>query len=434
NGLHLKKAREILIERLSSDGFLIKQEEIIHSVPYGDRSGTVIEPLLTNQWFVDVKKLAEPAIKAVEEGKIQFFPAKWVNSYFEWMRNIEPWCISRQIIWGHRIPVWYGPKGEIIVARTEAEAQASAAKLGITADQLSRETDVLDTWFSSALWPFAAFGWPEETARLKRYFPTSVLVTGFDIIFFWIARMIMMSLYFKKEIPFKDIYIHALVRDEKGQKMSKSKGNVLDPMDLINEFGADALRFTLAFMSVPGRDIKFDRENVRISRNFITKIWNAARFMQIRGIKFDQNIKKINTNKRLNCWIIAKLKKLKSNIDDDMKEYRFDYATRDIQLFLRDIFCDFFIETMKSQNDEDIAITAGFVFTEFLKISHPFIPFVVEHLAEKLGAELYDDQDIEMLQTDEKSEKEVDEFIELIHDERSKKQEKRERGGGSMQI
>lgn len=425
-GLYLKKARKIVLEKLKEDGFLVKEEEIIHSVPYGDRSGTVIEPRLTDQWFVDTKPLAKEAIKVVEEKKVKFFPEKWENTYYDWMRNIEPWCISRQITWGHQIPAWYGPNGEIFVEKSEEEVILAAEKCGISKDKLRRETDVLDTWFSSGLWPFATLGWPETTERLKKYYPTSTLVTGFDIIFFWIARMMMMSLYFMKEIPFKDIYIHALVRDEKGQKMSKSKGNVIDPLELKGEFGADALRFTLAFLSVPGRDVKLGKEQVKISRNFITKIWNAARFIQSKGVVFNKNISDIKITKTLNYWLISKLKKLQNDIDQNMKDYRFDYITRNIQFFLRDIFCDFFVEAMKFQDDEETKSIAGIVFAEFLRISNPVIPFVTDHLAQVLDIcdsfVLKGKLDLSSIIIDEKAEKEVDQFVELIHEIRSEKQ------------
>ncbi|MDR1475705.1 MAG: valine--tRNA ligase [Holosporales bacterium] len=426
-GLYLKKARKILVEKLTEDGTLTKEEEITHSVPYGDRSGTVVEPLLTEQWFVDAKAMAEEAIRVVEDNEIRFFPDKWKNTYFDWMRHIEPWCISRQIIWGHRIPAWYGPNGEIIVEKTEEEAFLVAEKLGIQIKQLRRETDVLDTWFSSGLWPFATFGWPKENSELlKRYYPTTTLVSGFDIIFFWIARMIMMSLFFMKKIPFKDIYIHALVRDEKGQKMSKSKGNVINPMDLIDEFGADALRFTLAFLSVPGRDIKFGRDHVKISRNFITKIWNAGRFLQSKGVLFTGSVSNINS--KLNHWILVKLKNFKIEINKNIAEYRFDYATRNIQYFLREMFCDFFIEAMKFQDDDETKTVAGFVFAEFLRSANPFIPFVTEQLAETLG--IIEDgslvmaraKQIEPMNLSDDFEKEVDDFVELVHEIRSEKQ------------
>ncbi len=425
-GLYLKKARKILVEKLKEDGLLVKEEAIVHSVPYGDRSNTVIEPRLTDQWFVDAKKLAVDAIKALEDGKIKFYPEKWENTYYDWMRNIEPWCISRQIIWGHQIPAWYGPNGEIFVEKTEEDAVEAAAKLGISKDQLRRETDVLDTWFSSGLWPFATLGWPEKTERLEKFYPTSTLVTGFDIIFFWIARMIMMSMYFMKEPPFKDIYVHALVRDEKGQKMSKSKGNVIDPMLLMDEYGADALRYTLAFLSVPGRDVKLGKDQVKISRNFITKIWNAARFLQTKEVKFNIGLSDLKPTKKLNHWILSKLKNFQNEIAQNMKDYRFDYITRNMQYFLRDVFCDFYVEAMKFQDDEETKNTAGAVFAEFLRVSHPVIPFVTDYLSSTLG--ISDTLVLKGIQTikeevlDPNAEEEVDELVESLHALRSEKQ------------
>ncbi|MDR3224138.1 MAG: valine--tRNA ligase [Holosporales bacterium] len=426
-GVYLKKARKMLIEKLKGDDFLVMEEEIIHAIPYGDRSGTVIEPLLTEQWFVDAKTLAKEAIEVVEDGRIKFFPEKWENTYFEWMRNIEPWCISRQIAWGHQIPVWYGPNGEMFVEMDEQSAIAEAAKCGIPMEDIKRDTDVLDTWFSSALWPFVTLGWPKNTEQLKIFYPTSTLVTGFDIIFFWVARMIMMSMHFMKDVPFKDVYIHALVRDDKGQKMSKSKGNVIDPLELMDEFGADALRFTLVFMSVPGRDIKLGRDSVKISRNFITKIWNAARFLQTKEVAFDRRIGDVRIEGKLINWIIAKLQKLVKKIDQDMAEYRFDYATRDIQFFIRNIFCDFFVEAMKFQDDDNTKSVAGIVFAEFLRIAHPFIPFVTDQLAKSLGicetlVLKQIDEAILEVKTSELDEKEVDEFVGLVHDIRAEKQ------------
>lgn len=423
-GLYLKKARKITLEKLIEENLLVKEEEVTHSIPYGDRSGTVIEPLLTDQWFVDAKVLAQDAIKVVEEGKVKFYPEKWENTYFDWMRNIEPWCISRQIIWGHQIPAWYGPNGEIFVEKTEDQAIAEAAKVGISKNQLRRETDVLDTWFSSGLWPFATLGWPEKTEMLSRYFPTSTLVTGFDIIFFWVARMMMMTLYFMKEIPFKDIYIHALVRDEKGQKMSKSKGNVIDPMEIMEEFGSDALRFTLAFLSVPGRDIKFGKDHVKVSRNFITKIWNAARFVQSKEVSFDKKLSDIKITKKLNHWIISKLQKFQDEIEQNMREYRFDYITRNMQFFIRDTFCDFFVEAMKFQDDQETKDVAGAVFAEFLRISHPIIPFVTDHLADVLNIcdSFVLKNKMAKVEISDEFEKEVDEFVDLVHSIRSEKQ------------
>jgi valyl-tRNA synthetase len=432
SGAYLKKARTLLVEKLTGDGLLVGEEKITHTLPYGDRSGTVIEPLLTDQWFINAKGLAQGAIEVVERGDIKFHPEKWINTYLEWMRNIEPWCISRQIVWGHQIPAWYSPDGGIFVEESEEAAYARAEECGISREQLTRETDVLDTWFSSALWPFVTLGWPEKTQALRIHYPTSVLVTGFDIIFFWVARMVMMSLHFMKEVPFRDVYIHALIRDSEGQKMSKSKGNVINPHDLMKEYGTDALRFTLAFMSVPGRDIKLGKDHVKISRNFITKIWNAARFLQFKGVQFHADAQ-VDVSGKINNWLVAKLQKFQEAVSHDIQEYRFDYATRNIQEFLRDTFCDFYVETMKLHEDENTKAIAGKVFAEFLRIAHPFIPFVTDHLAQALG--ICDSlilqgpgSGILLATTSSDDEAEVDQFVELLHNARSAKQSDGENG------
>ena len=281
HGLDRFVARKAIVARLEEQGLVEKIEPYVHTVPHGDRSNVVIEPFLTDQWYVDAKTLAKPAIDAVKRGRTVFVPKNWENTYFHWMENIQPWCISRQLWWGHQIPAWYGPDGKVFVAEEEAQAAALAKEEYGKSVALIRDEDVLDTWFSSALWPFSTLGWPDETPEVKRYYPTDVLVTGFDIIFFWVARMMMMGLHVMEEVPFRDVYIHALVRDEKGQKMSKSKGNVIDPLELIDAYGADALRFTLAAMAAQGRDIKLSPSRVEGYRNFATKLWNAARFAEI---------------------------------------------------------------------------------------------------------------------------------------------------------
>ena len=426
-GLYLVKARKMIVEMLQSAELLDHDEDVVHNVPYGDRTNTVIEPMLTDQWFVDAPKLAVEALKAVKSGTTKFSPDKWENTYFDWMENIRPWCISRQIIWGHRIPAYYTPDNRIIVARSDEDAERQAGELGYTMSQLTKETDVLDTWFSSGLWAFETMGWPNldadgSTETLKKYYPTSTLVTGFDIIFFWVARMMMMSLYFRKDVPFNDIYVHALIRDEKGQKMSKSKGNVIDPLGLMEEFGADALRYTMAFMSVPGRDIKLGKDNVKISRNFITKIWNAARFLQMNNVCFDKSISDVKVGNSLSNWIVAKLKKLQAEVDDNIREYRFDFLARNIQYFLRDHYCDFFIEAMKFVNDEDTKALAGAVFMEFLRIINPVMPFVSTYLAQNLSGNqakdlLFESKDSLDGITAE-NEEDIDRFVELLHEYR----------------
>ena len=290
-GLDRFEARKILVKKLKENGNLVKIETIKNKVPYGDRSNTIIEPLLTEQWFVDAKKLAKKPIQIVNKGETSFFPNNWTKTFFLWMKNIEPWCISRQIWWGHRIPAWYDDKNNIYVTENEKDAFKLAKKKNKNKNfKLRQETDVLDTWFSSALWPFATLGWPLKTKEVSKFYPTSVLVTGFDIIFFWVARMLMMGNYFNKHTPFRKVYVHALVRDEKGQKMSKSKGNVIDPLELINEYGADSLRFTLISMASPGRDVKLSKDRVTGNRNFITKIWSANNFLKLNSCKITKLI------------------------------------------------------------------------------------------------------------------------------------------------
>ena len=280
-GLDRFEARTLIIKLLKEKNILDKTENIKNAVPYGDRTNSIIEPLLTEQWFVDAKFLAKKAIEVVKKNKTNFFPNNWSKTYFQWMNNIQPWCISRQLWWGHRIPAWYSKDNKIFVAETEIEAKKKAYKIYKKKVDLKRDEDVLDTWFSSALWPFATLGWPQKTYELKRFYPTSVLVTGFDIIFFWVARMMLMGNYLIKKEPFSKVYVHALVRDEKGQKMSKSKGNVIDPLEIINKYGADSLRFTLISMAAPGRDVKLSEERVKGYRNFLNKIWNANKFSSI---------------------------------------------------------------------------------------------------------------------------------------------------------
>ena len=387
-GLSVDQAREKVITALAEHALLVNIEPVTHTVPYGDRSNVQIQPWLTDQWFVDAKVLAEPAIKAVEEGRIRFVPEQWNNTYFEWLRNIQPWCISRQIWWGHQIPAWYGPGGHVLVAETEEEAYAQAASYYGKKVELTRDTDVLDTWFSSALWPFSTLGWPQDETLLDRYYPTDVLITGFDIIFFWVARMIMMGLYFKDDVPFHTIYIHALVRDEKGQKMSKSKGNIINPLELIDKYGADALRFTLTALAAPGRDIKLGESRVEGYRNFLTKIWNAARFLQMNECSYNPSFDTSTCQHLLNRWIVYKAKKLARDIHQHLENYRFDWAAQSLYQFLWGNFCDVYIECLKPLLHEtdnqalhqETRQTASWVLIEFLKIAHPFIPLVTEEL------------------------------------------------------
>ena len=332
-GLDRFEARIKIIAEMESLGLFEKVEDNQMTVPYGDRSGVVIEPWLTDQWFVDAAKLAGPAIEAVASGRTQFVPKHWENTYFEWMRNIQPWCISRQIWWGHQIPAWFGPDREIFVATTEAEAEAAAEKHYGKATGLKRDEDVLDTWFSSALWPFSTLGWPEQTPELAKYYPTDVLVTGFDIIFFWVARMMMMGLHLIEEVPFRTVYIHALVRDEKGQKMSKSKGNIIDPLDLIDKFGTDALRMTLAAHAAQGRDIKLSENRVEGYRNFATKLWNAARYCEMNECRPDPDFDPGAASAAVNRWIIGKVAETAAAVAAGIESYRFNEAAGAIYHF-----------------------------------------------------------------------------------------------------
>ncbi|WP_299443356.1 valine--tRNA ligase [uncultured Rhodospira sp.] len=386
-GLDRFEARDRVIERMESLGLLEKVEPNPMTVPYGDRSGVVIEPWLTDQWFVDAAELAQEPIKAVEEGRTRFVPAHWANTFFEWMRNIQPWCVSRQIWWGHRIPAWYGPDGAIFVEETEAEARAAAeAHYGERVD-LTRDNDVLDTWFSSALWPFSTLGWPEETPELARYYPGDVLVTGFDIIFFWVARMMMMGHHFMGDVPFRDVYIHALVRDEKGQKMSKSKGNVIDPLDLIEQYGTDALRFTLTAMAAQGRDIKMSESRVQGYRNFATKLWNAARFCQMNECVAVDGFDPAGVTSTLNRWIVARMADTARRVGEAIEAYRFNEAAQVVYQFTWNTFCDWFLEFAKpvfNGTDEaakaETRATAAWVLDQILIVLHPVMPYVTEEL------------------------------------------------------
>jgi len=380
-------ARKKIVELMEERGLLDAIEPNPHMVPHGDRSGSIIEPYLTDQWYVDAKTLAGPALAAVREGKMNFVPKNWEKTYFDWLENIQPWCISRQLWWGHQIPAWYGPDGTIFVAISESEAASAALAHYGEQTILTRDPDVLDTWFSSALWPFSTLGWPDETAELKRFYPTNALVTGFDIIFFWVARMMMMGLHFLGEVPFRDVYIHALVRDEKGAKMSKSKGNVIDPLGLIEQYGADSLRFTLAAMTAQGRDLKLSTQRVEGYRNFATKIWNAARFAEINGCERVENFDPKSVKVTLNAWILGEAAKAVAEVTGAIKTYRFNDAANAAYRFVWNIFCDWHLELAKPllqgadgpAKDETRATTA-FALDEIFKLLHPFMPFLTEEL------------------------------------------------------
>lgn len=389
-GMDRFDARKAVVEDLDAIGLLEKIDDHVHMVPYGDRGGVPIEPYLTDQWYVDAETLAKPAIEAVETGRTKFVPENWSKTYFEWMRNIQPWCISRQLWWGHRIPAWYGPDGEIFVAEDEAGARAKAKAHYGDDRAIEQDPDVLDTWFSSALWPFSTIGWPEETPDLEKYYPGDVLVTGFDIIFFWVARMMMMGLHFKDEVPFKTVYIHALVRDEKGQKMSKSKGNVIDPLDLIDQYGADAIRFTLTAMAAQGRDIKLSSSRVEGYRNFATKMWNAARFCQMNDCVIDPNFDPAACTVTLNKWIIAKTAEVRDDVSNAIEAYRFNDAASALYQFAWGSFCDWQLEFAKpilSGEDKAAAAetraTIAWTLARLMRLLHPIMPFLTEEIAEK---------------------------------------------------
>ena len=386
-GLDRFDARTKLVQELTKLGLIEKIETIKHAVPYGDRSNSIIEPYLTEQWFLDAKKLAKGAMQEVKSKKTSFFPENWTKTYFQWMNNIQPWCISRQLWWGHQIPAWYAPNGEVFVANDKKEAELLANKKFKKNIVLKQDEDVLDTWFSSSLWAFATLGWPKKTYELKRFYSTSVLVTGFDIIFFWVARMMMMSLHFMKKVPFSHVYVHALVRDEKGQKMSKSKGNVIDPLDLIQEYGADALRFTLIAMSSPGRDVKLAKERVNGYKNFVTKIWNIFNFSKFNNTLTTPkvNIKKLNNP--INLWILSEFETCKLQTNECIESYRFDEAAKHVYQFTWNLFCDWYIEFSKpilysdnSKNIDELKNTMTFLQSELLLLLHPFMPFVTEEL------------------------------------------------------
>ncbi len=392
DGLDRFEARKRIVEMMDAAGRLAEVEDHAHTVPHGDRGGVPIEPYLTEQWYVDAETLAKPAIEAVEKGDTAFVPKSWEKTYFEWMRNIQPWCISRQLWWGHRIPAWYGPDGEVFVAHDENAARALAlAHYGSDTD-LVRDPDVLDTWFSSALWPFSTLGWPEETDALKRYYKTDVLVTAFDIIFFWVARMMMMGLHFREEVPFHTVYIHALVRDKNGKKMSKSLGNIIDPLEVVDEYGADALRFTLTAMAAQGRDIKLDMERVAGYRNFGNKIWNAARFLEMNECVPTTGFAPDSVSHILNQWIIGEVENANRAATEAIEAYRFNDAASAMHRFLWHVFCDWYVELAKpllQGNDtalcNETRMTAAWVFDEALKLLHPMMPFLTEELWQHLG-------------------------------------------------
>ena len=391
-GLGRFDARRKIVADLEAAGLLDKVEDHSLMVPHHDRSGVVIEPWLTDQWYCDARVLAAPALAVVEDGRTRFVPRQWENTFFDWMRKVQPWCISRQLWWGHQIPAWYGPDGTVFVAETEGEAQHEATVKYGAAVPLRRDEDVLDTWFSSALWPFTTLGWPEPTRELQHYYPTDVLVTGFDIIFFWVARMMMMGLHFMRDVPFRTVYIHALVRDGQGQKMSKSRGNIIDPLELIEQYGCDALRFTLAALAAPGRDIKLAESRVEGYRNFVTKLWNAARYAEMNGCALVTGFNPAQCQLTVNRWITGAIADCAAAVAAALDTYRFDEAANRVYQFVWGTFCDWYLEFTKPilQSDDAAAraetqATTAWVLGRVVHLLHPIMPFVTEEVWENLA-------------------------------------------------
>ena len=385
-------ARKAIVAELEAHGLIDKIEPHRHQVPHGDRSDVPIEPLLTTQWYCNAGALAKPAIAAVESGRTRFVPQQWENTFFAWLRDIQPWCISRQLWWGHRIPAWFGPDGHVFVAHDETEARAQAAAHYGSDEALTQDEDVLDTWFSSALWPFSTLGWPEQTPELARYYPGDVLVTGFDIIFFWVARMMMMGLYVMQDVPFRDVYIHGLVRDERGQKMSKSKGNVIDPLELMDEFGTDALRYTVCALTGPGRDIKLGKSTVESYRSFVTKIWNAARFCEMNGVAPVAGFAPASATLPLCRWMLDAANTAIAEATTALEAYRFnDYASAVYRCTWNN-FCDWFLEFAKpvlngpdGADKDEVRATAAHTLGVLLRLMHPAMPYVTEYLWDEMG-------------------------------------------------
>ena len=399
--------------------------------PFGDRSGTVIEPMLTDQWFCDAETLAGPALAAVREGRTRFVPRQWENTYFHWMENIQPWCISRQLWWGHRIPAWYGPDGTVFVGRTAEIAAEAAARHYGTDTTLVQDEDVLDTWFSSALWPFSTMGWPDGTPELATYYPTSVLSTAFDIIFFWVARMMMMGLHFTGTEPFHTVYMHPLVRDRQGQKMSKSKGNGIDPLDLMDRFGTDALRFDLASQAVQGRDVRMDEARVEIARNFVTKVWNATRFAQMNGAAHGAAFDPASPKAPVNRWVLTELNRAHAEVTAALEAFRFNDAATAAYRFVRDTFCDWYVELAKAaladeRTANETRATMGFALDRIFALLHPFMPFVTEEMwgltADRDGLLCHADWTVE-LPEDEDAAAQLNALVALVQAVRATRQE-----------
>jgi valyl-tRNA synthetase len=425
-GLDRYEARKLVVADINAEGLMIKVEDRMIMQPFGDRSGVVIEPMLTDQWYVDAATLAKPAIEAVRLGDIAVVPETWKKTWFNWLENIQPWCVSRQLWWGHRIPAWYGISldahndrvvfvaqdvdeaihqaaayylhesrenrfMQIVCAADEAEARSVYTPKGISQKfAIWQDPDVLDTWFSSALWPFATLGWPEETEDLKRHYPNDVLISGFDILFFWDARMAMQGLEFMKQVPWRTLYLHGLVRDAHGQKMSKSKGNTVDPLGLIDKYGADALRFTLAAMESQGRDIKLDEKRVEGYRNFATKLWNAARFLQMNGVGASGSIAAPPAELPVNRWIIGEVVETLAKLDRAFDELRYDEMADAIYHFVWGTFCDWYVELIKGAFDEETKAVAAWAFDQILVMLHPLMPFITEELWAAMGDRPYE--------------------------------------------
>jgi valyl-tRNA synthetase len=386
-------ARKAIVAELERLGLVERIEPHTHQVPHGDRGGVPIEPLLTTQWYCNAAVLAKPAIEAVESGRTVFVPKQWENTFFAWMRDIQPWCISRQLWWGHRIPAWYGPDGFVFVAFDADEAAALASAHYGHAEPLVQDEDVLDTWFSSGLWPFSTLGWPEQTQELARYYPGDVLVTGFDIIFFWVARMMMLGLHFMGDVPFRTVYIHGLVRDERGQKMSKSKGNAIDPLELIDRYGADALRFAICALTGPGRDVKLGESRVKDYRGFVTKLWNAARFCEMNEIRVVPGFDPGAVRSPLCRWILDAANAAVTEGTVALEDYRLDEYAQSGYRFVWNTYCDWFLEFAKpvfaEGADPELAAetraTAAYVLGVILRLLHPAMPFVTEELWDRFG-------------------------------------------------
>lgn len=450
-GLDRFEARKKILAELEELELLVKVEPHTSAIPHDEKSKqTILEPWLTDQWYCDAPTLAKPALEAVKTGKTEFVPKSWENTYFHWMENIQPWCISRQLWWGHQIPAWYGPEGDVFVAETEDEAQAEAEKKYGGRVELKRDEDVLDTWFSSALWPFSTLGWPDKTPELDKYYPGNVLVTGFDIIFFWVARMMMMGLHFMGDVPFHKVYIHALVRDAKGQKMSKTKGNVIDPLVIIDKYGADALRFTMAALAAQGRDIRLSEDRVEGYRNFATKLWNASRYCEMNGCNPPLDFDPAGVTNTINRWIVSALLDAEKAIEASLDAYKFNDAAGAIYQFVWGTFCDWYLEFTKpmlGEANKDDALkqetrdTTGWVLDQILHLLNPFMPFITEELYESMAVRPKDallmlqswpsyDESLKNTQAD----REIDKVIRMITEIRSVRQDMNVPAGAMIRL